>query len=188
MWQCGPPGDGHGIMTVDHAICERCGAEAHVHITSEHTGATGIRHLCFACVELERAVRKRRKRAFNLGAVFMVLGGLSLLLCAFADYLSFGDSQGFGIWQMIGLVVAVVLTGVGAALRIPTVLVLGPCIGLLALLADQLGLGDTPGFGRQQVLGCFFSVLLILLGLLIVVMRKRWAMRIQALASSGKAA
>jgi len=185
--QGGPPGDGNGIMTVGHAICERCGAEARVHITSEQTGATGIRHLCFACVELERAVRKRRKRAFNLGAVLMVLGGLSLLLCVFADYLAFGDSEGFGIWQMVGLVVAVVLTGVGAALRIPTVLVLGPCIGLLALLADWLGLGDAPGFGRQQATGCLLSVFLILLGLLIVILRKRWAMRIEASISSGKA-
>lgn len=173
-------------MTVGHAICERCGAEARVHITSERTGSTGIRHLCFTCVELERAVKKRRKRAFNLGAVCVVLGAFLLLLCIFADYLGLGDSQGFGVWHTIGLAVAVVLTGAGAVLRIPTVLVIGPCLALLALLADHLGLGDAPGFGRQQALGCLISFFLILLGVLIVLLRKRWAMRIDASASSGR--
>ncbi len=159
--------------------CERCGAPAFVHVTSEWTGATGIRHLCFDCAETERAVRKRRKRAFNFGAVFMVVGGLLILSSVFADRLHAGVGEGFGVWQVIGLLVAVVLTGAGAALRIPTILVIGPCVGLMVLLVPQFELGGTPGFGRRQFSGCLVGSALILLGMLIVVLRKRWAERIK---------
>lgn len=161
------------------AVCEKCGAPAHMHITSEWTGANRIRHLCFDCAEMEQVVKARRKRAFNLGAVFMVVGSIVVLVSLFADRLYLGTASGFGAWQVIGLALAVILTGIGAILRIPTIMAIGPCVGLVALLAHHLALGDTPGFGRQQLYGCLAGSVMILLGLAIVLLRVKWATRIR---------
>lgn len=166
------------------AICERCGARARVHITSERTGSHGMRHLCFDCAEAERPVRQRRKSAFNLGAVCLAVGALFVLLSVFADQLALGDSQGFGAWQTAGLVAAISLIGVGAALRIPTILVIGCCGGLLSVLADKFKLGGAPGFGLGQTTGIVAGSALIVLGIVIAVMRKRWAARVQRGSSS----
>jgi hypothetical protein len=166
-------------MASSNTQCEKCNAPAQLHITSEQTGVVGMRHLCLDCAELEGAVKQRRKRAFNLGAVFIALGSLMFMLSVFADHLRIGDSNVFGAWQMTGVLVAIILTGVGAALRIPTILVLGPSVGLIALLADQVGLGDTPGFGRRQMIGCVLGAGMIALGVMIVFLRKKWAMRVR---------
>jgi hypothetical protein len=40
-------------------------------------------------------------------------------------------------------------------------------------------LGDTPGFGRQQVGGCLVGLWAIVLGMAIVVLRKKWAERLK---------
>jgi hypothetical protein len=182
------PADKRGLMADTQCRCQTCGQPAHIHVTSEWTGATGVRHLCFDCAELERTVRYRRKAAFNLGAVLMVVGGLSLVLSLFADQLAFGHSQGFGFWQIVGLATGFILSGVGAIMRIPTVLAIGPCVALLSLLADQLRLGEGPGFGRKQMAGCAAGGVLILLGLLIVALRKRWAARLQPASGAHKTA
>ena len=174
-------------MTDTQCKCQKCGEPAHIHITSEWTGATGVRHLCFNCAELERKVKHRRKTAFNLGAVFMVVGGLAFVLSLFADQLGLGDSRGFGFWQTLGVIIGIILTGVGAAMRIPTVLAIGPCVGFLSLVADQLELGGGPGFGLKQTIGCAASGVLIALGLLVVVLRKRWAARVRPSSGSPEA-
>jgi len=173
-------------MADSQCRCQTCGEPAHIHVTGEWTGATEVRHLCFNCAELERTVKHRRKAAFNLGAVFMVVGGLSLVLSLFADQLALGNSQGLGFCQIVGLIIGLILTVVGAVMRIPVVLAIGPCVGLLSLLADQLRLGERPGFGSRQMVACVISGVLILLGLVIVALRKRWAARLQPASAAHK--
>jgi hypothetical protein len=162
-------------MSGSRAICERCGEPANIHITSERTGAMGMRHLCLRCVEIEPAVRQRRKRAFNAGAAVMCIGAMVLFISLFADQLAFGQSQGFGQWQIFGVLMAAALVGVGAVMRIPTLMVVGLSEGCLSSLADWLDFGSSPGFGRSQWAGSILGGVLIGVGLVIVMMRKSWA-------------
>jgi hypothetical protein len=157
------------------AICERCGEPARIHITSERTGTVSMRHLCIKCVEIEPRIKTRRKRAFNFGAVLICIGGLGLFISLFADHLAFEHTRGFGRWQTIGMLIASAMIGTGAAMKIPTVMVIGFLGGGLALLADWLNFGSTPGFGRQQWLGSIVSSLLVGAGLAVVFLRKKWA-------------
>jgi Na+-driven multidrug efflux pump len=46
-------------------------------------------------------------------------------------------------------------------------LIVGILLGLLALLADKLGVGRSPGFGRVQTAGLIIGVVLIVLGFLL---------------------
>jgi hypothetical protein len=163
-------------MSGKRAICERCGEPASIHITSEKTGSVSMRHLCLRCVEIEPAVRHRRKRAFNVGAVVMCVGGMMLVISLFADQLAFGHArQGFGQWQISGVLTAAVLVGVGAAMKIPTMMIVGVFEGFLASLADWLDFGSSPGFGRSQWIGSALGGLLVVVGFVIVLMRKSWA-------------
>lgn len=46
------------------------------------------------------------------------------------------------------------------------ILVIGVGLLLASILADTIGIGDDPGFGKQQTLGTVVGVGIILLGIL----------------------
>ena len=50
------------------------------------------------------------------------------------------------------------------------VLALGALILLASALADSIGLGDDPGFGRQQTIGVIFGAVVLAIG---VYLRKK---------------
>ena len=45
------------------------------------------------------------------------------------------------------------------------VLILGALILLASTLADSIGLGDDPGFGRQQAMGVIFGAIVLAVGI-----------------------
>ena len=50
---------------------------------------------------------------------------------------------------------------------------IGVLIALVSALADQLGLGETSGFGPSQILGTIIGVLMLVVGLTILLGAKR---------------
>ena len=49
-----------------------------------------------------------------------------------------------------------------------TLAVVGLIVGLLFALADAIGLGGSPGFGRSQIMGVIVGVVILIIGVLIV--------------------
>ena len=152
--------------------CESCGAPACVHITGEPGARGRVRSLCLSCAEAEETKTPRRGRSLNRSAVLMATGAVALFLSVFADRLAFGGREGFGWRQLSGLVIAAILIGAGGALQIRTVFVVGLIAAVLAFLADWLGFGNAPGFGRQQVLGTALGILLLALGIALPLVQK----------------
>ena len=109
----------------------------------------------------------------NPAAIIMVAGFYLASLSLFADVLGFGSSEGFGWQQGAGVVLGGVLLFTGALLRVPTLLVIGLATGALTLMADWLALGDSEGFGGQQILGTIVGVGLIVVGLVVARGRAR---------------
>ncbi|MBN1490177.1 MAG: hypothetical protein JXA69_09685 [Phycisphaerae bacterium] len=95
----------------------------------------------------------------------MATGAVVVFLSVFADRLAFGGKEGFGWRQLSGLVIAAILIGAGGALQIRTVFVVGLIAAVLAFLADWLGFGNAPGFGRQQLMGTALGMLLVASGI-----------------------
>jgi hypothetical protein len=58
--------------------------------------------------------------------------------------------------------------------KVATIVVLVLGIGLLAasLLADVIGIGDNPGFGRQQTMGTIAGVAVAIVGLFLLLKKK----------------
>ena len=54
----------------------------------------------------------------------------------------------------------------------PIILVIGIGILLASLFADTLGIGDDPGFGRQQTLGTAVGILVTAVGIFFAVLKK----------------
>ena len=52
-------------------------------------------------------------------------------------------------------------------------LLLGTVVGIVALTADLIGLGDYPGFGWKQALGTAVALLLLLVSSIRIVRRER---------------
>jgi len=50
-----------------------------------------------------------------------------------------------------------------------TVAVVGLIVGLLFALADAIGLGGSPGFGRSQIIGIVVGTVILIVGLVIFV-------------------
>ena len=153
-------------MSESKPSCEVCGEPANVHISNENADGTSLRHLCLQCAADEDDLAPQ-EQILNLAAVLMVVGLFILAISLFADFLAFGRHEGFGWQQQAGLVLAGVLVLTAAVVRIPTVLAIGLMIGAITVLADWLGLGDTEGFGKQQIAGAFLGLLLIGVGWLV---------------------
>jgi peptidoglycan/LPS O-acetylase OafA/YrhL len=49
-----------------------------------------------------------------------------------------------------------------------TLTVVGLIVGLLFALADAIGLGGSPGFGRSQIIGIVMGVIILIVGLVIL--------------------
>ena len=146
-------------------VCEKCGAPAIIHISSEAAPHGTVRHFCMRCAALEESKTLSRRPGLNGAAVLIVVGLFTALLCVFADQLEFGRGEGFGWKQLTGLWIGVVLVVVGAFMRIATALVIGLIFGLLTVLADWLQLGGREGFGGRQMCGTVLGVGLIVAGL-----------------------
>jgi len=97
-------------------------------------------------------------------AVMLVVGSYTLLLSLTADWLSIGINVGFGWRQWMGLLLAFVLVISGALTRVTAILVMGLLIGGVTILADVLKLGDSSGFGWQQIAGAVIGLIMIGLG------------------------
>ncbi|UCC72900.1 MAG: hypothetical protein JSV86_21565 [Gemmatimonadota bacterium] len=48
-----------------------------------------------------------------------------------------------------------------------TVAVVGLIVGLLFALADLIGLGGTPGFGRNQLIGVIVGAVILIIGIIL---------------------
>lgn len=147
--------------------CERCGAPALVHISNDSGQGDAFRHLCLDCADAEDAGVLQVEAGLNLAAVLMVVGLMVLVMSAAADYLRFGYAEGFGIWQRLGMLLGAGGVLMGALTRTSTILVIGLITGVVTLLADWLGFGNTEGFGIQQLSGCMLGAVLIVTGALI---------------------
>lgn len=147
-------------------VCEHCGQPAVVHVTSEGPGGTGVRHLCLNCADIEDTVAHREELGLNRAAVLLAAGLMILTISLLADVLRFGQAEGFGYKQLIGLVLAVGGVLMGAVIRVPTLSAVGIVIGGLAIAADYAGFGSHPGFGWQQVAGAALGLILVAAGLL----------------------
>ena len=145
-------------------LCERCGAPAIVHVTSEGPAGCGVRHLCLDCADREDPTVNQEERGLNHAAILIVTGLMTVVLCVFADVLRFGGGQGFGYKQIVGLVLAGGGVIVGAVTRIPTLYVVGVMTGGLALLADYIHFGKSPGFGREQMAGTAVGIIIVIVG------------------------
>jgi len=153
-------------MSEAKPYCEVCGEPAIVHISNEDANKATLRHLCLQCAADEDDVQPR-EQMLNRAAVLLVVGLFILMISLFADVLAFGRSEGFGWQQQAGLALAAVLVLTAALMRIPTVLVIGLMIGAITVLADWLGLGNTEGFGMQQIAGSLLGLFLIGAGRLV---------------------
>lgn len=149
-------------MSAGKTTCEKCGEPAIVHITGSDAGPT--RHLCLQCAA-EEDVAPQRERVLNFVVILIVVGLFILFISVLADSLGFGDIEGFGWKQMIGLVLGVTLVLAGGLMRVPTITVVGLMITGITLLADWLGFGSSEGFGIQQVCGVLFGSALVVVGL-----------------------
>src|SRR5262249_9659836 len=105
-----------------------------------------------------------KEQALNYGAILISVGVITLLLSVFADQLKFGNSQGFGFKQDLGLAMAMICVFTAALIRVPTLLVIGVLGGGLTVLADVLQFGHDPGFGWHQQLGTLVGATLVLCG------------------------
>jgi hypothetical protein len=124
-----------------------------VHVTNEAPSGATMRHLCLACADLEQTDGTPRERYLNYGAILICVGGIVTMLSLLADELKFGDSEGFGPKQELGVGVALVFVFTAALVRIPTLLVIGILAGALTILADIFQFGHEDGFGWSQLLG-----------------------------------
>jgi hypothetical protein len=151
-------------MSRSKPACERCGAVALVHITSEAASEISVRHLCLHCADLEESAPLTRDRYLHYGAIMMSVGSIILFLSLFADSLKFGNSEGFGPLQQLGLGMALICVFTAALIRVPTLMIIGVVGGLLTILADVFQFGHDPGFGWHQKLGALVGATLILTG------------------------
>lgn len=151
-------------MNRNKPACERCGAVALVHITSEAASEISVRHLCLRCADLEESAPAPRDRYLHYGAILMSIGSIILIISLLADYLKFGNSEGFGPLQQLGLGMALICVFTAALIRVPTLMIIGLLGGLLTILADLFQFGHDAGFGWHQKLGAMVGAMLILSG------------------------
>ena len=151
-------------MDLPRPVCERCGAPAIVHVTSEGAAGCGVRHLCLDCADRQDAAGHREERGLNHAAILIVTGLMILVLSLFADVLRFGGSHGFGYKQVVGLVLAGGGMLLGAITRISTLYVIGIMAGGMTLLADYIHFGKSPGFGLEQMAGTGVGISMVVVG------------------------
>lgn len=153
-------------MSDREIICLKCRAPANVHIRDVDNSAVLVRHLCMNCADEADALLAGRDSVLDHCAISISVGLFVLVLSVFADGLGFGNTAVFGWKQILGIGVAGVLILAGAVMRVPTMLIVGLIFGVLALLADWLGFGNSEGFGRHQITGTFAGFVFIVAGLI----------------------
>ncbi len=127
-----------------------------------------MRHFCVDCEEaFEEHSRSRRRRSGD-AAVVIVVGALTLLMSLFADALRLGGTEGFGSFQMAGVLIGCLLSLLGAVARARTLLILGVILLSQSLLADWLALGNAEGYGVHQAIGSAGGMLIIIVGVVLV--------------------
>lgn len=161
-------------MALKEVPCNTCGNPAAVHISNMVRGKRLAVDLCMACAD-RRAQAAGAGPRFRLsmtradvGGILIAVGLFVLALSAFADFLKFGGSEGFGWKQGAGLVLAGMLALTGSVFGVLMFLVIGVVIGTLTLLADVLAFGSNDGFGIQQLLGTIIGAVILIVGLRLV--------------------
>lgn len=150
--------------------CEDCSERAWVHLADQIPGqGPVVKHLCFRCAEQRNPVvpvwRMQRTLPLSDAAILIANGVFIVTLSIFADQLRLGGTKGFGLYQLVGVVLSMLLLIAGGLLRAPTVVLMSMMLGGLTLVADILKLGLMPGFGWHQFWGIVFGMALILFGL-----------------------
>lgn len=146
--------------------CDVCGEPAYTHISNMVGGQLQMRHLCDACTDLHNAQLVPGQRRSE-GSILILIGLFVITLSILADWCAFGSSAGFGWRQAAGVGLAALMFLLGAVIRVPGLIITGVLAGLLALLADWLGFGNTPGFGWQQRIGTVLGLAMLLAGLIV---------------------
>ena len=147
-------------------VCDVCGAPAITHISNIVRGKLQMRHFCATCTDALDAVPVSGRRR-GQGSILILMGSFVAILSLFADWFAFGRSAGFGWRQMMGMGLAGLIFLLGAIIRVPALIITGAAMGMLTLLADQLGFGSNPGFGWHQRIGTVIGLTMILAGLLV---------------------
>lgn len=151
-------------MTPRSYCCECCGAPACVHVMHEVGRPGSVRHLCLRCAD-ESEDPDDARASLNHGAILIGIGLFILTTSILADSLRLGHGDGFGSWQVLALILALVVIACGSVLRISSLCVLGWCFLLLTLVADYAGLDGRDGFGIRQAAGTLIASLAIGAGL-----------------------
>ena len=102
----------------------------------------------------------------TIGIVLLVVGIIVMALSLFANQLGVGLTAVFGYKQSLGAVLGAVIAAAGfywttdnAKLTGILLLVGGIILLAASLFADMFGLGVTPGFGYNQVIGAVAGIL-----------------------------
>ena len=107
----------------------------------------------------------------TFGIALLVVGIIAMAVSLFANQLGIGITSVFGYKQSLGAVLGAVVAAVGFFLttdnaKLTGILLLAGGVILLvaSLFADMFGLGVTPGFGYNQIIGAVVGVLSAVVG------------------------
>jgi hypothetical protein len=111
-----------------------------------------VRHLCLQCADgCEK--HAEAPESPDHGVILVSIGLFLLTLSILADWFRLGHGEGFGSWQILALVLALIVIGSGSVIRVSALSVLGWCLLLVTLAADYVGLDGRDGFGIRQTTG-----------------------------------
>ena len=107
----------------------------------------------------------------TIGIALLIVGIIVMALSLFANQLEVGITAVFGYKQSLGAVLGAAITAAGffwttdnAKLTGILLLVGGVVLLAASLFADMFGLGVTPGFGYNQIIGSVAGILSAVVG------------------------
>lgn len=118
-----------------------------------------------------------KKHKIKIGIALFFAGLALYMLMLSLDYLR-GEVNGrMGLYQYVGVLIGYILSGIGLVLLVKSsdetkaigniLRIGGAMILLIALFADQAGIGDAPGLDKFQVIGMAIGVAISLSGFIL---------------------
>ena len=102
----------------------------------------------------------------TIGIALLIVGIIVMALSLFANQLGIGITAVFGYKQSLGAVLGAAITAAGflwttnnAKLTGTLLLAGGAVLFVVSLIADMIGIGGTPGFGYNQIIGSVAGIL-----------------------------
>lgn len=160
-----PVSEAHG------APCCRCGSEPRVRVLTGYVNRDPqYEDLCLICADRDPQsypdMIGTGDRARQHGVFLLLLFGLSLgILGVLADHLGISGNTGFGLYQVLGVIIGAVCVLTGTMLRVHALSLSGAVLFAVSLCADLVGIGGTPGMGIKQLTVIFVAIVLIAIGI-----------------------